>query len=88
MMVVSAPVDTLAGVGIVRFAAALSLHKLHSQSKEAAGFVSNHLQIVIFAGACQGVSPEEIHALSSVQIAQLFGIDLDGSWVAKFEQLL
>ena len=74
--------------GDVRFTAAFGLHELYSQSEQAAGLVSYHLQVIVFAGACQGISPEEIHALSSVQVAQFFGVDFDGSRIVEFEQLL
>ncbi len=49
--------------------ATFCLHQLHCEPEEPAGLVADHLEVVVFAGAGQGVAPEEIHALASVEVA-------------------
>jgi len=47
-------------------AGAFGLHELDGEAEEAPSFVAHHLEVVVFGGTSEGVSPEEIHALSPV----------------------
>ena len=52
----------------------LRLHELHGQPEQSPSLVRDHLEVVGFAGAGQGVAPEEIHSLASVQVQQFLSV--------------
>jgi hypothetical protein len=60
---------------------ALGLHQLHGQAEEAAGLVADHLEIFLLGGTRQRVPPEQIHALTAMEIQQLLDEDVDGNGV-------
>lgn len=79
---------TNGSAGYEHVAAALCLHELDSQSEQASSFIPYHFQIVFFCGAGECISPEEIHSLPTVQIAELIGINLYCPGIAQFQQFL
>lgn len=67
---------------------ALCLHELHCQSEKTSCLIPHHLEIIILARACQCIPPEQIHALSSMQIQQFLRVDGDRLGVLQLLQLL
>jgi hypothetical protein len=65
---------------------ALRLHQLDRQPKQAPRLITHHLQIICLARTCQAVPPVQIHALSAMQIQQLFGEDIDQLGIVHGEQ--
>jgi hypothetical protein len=67
---------------------AFRLHELDSESEESACFVAHHLEVVGFTWTRQAVTPVQIHALTSVEVEQLFCEYLNELWVVHEEQVL
>lgn len=65
-----------------------SSHELDPQAEQTARLVADHLKIVLLGGTGEGVSPEEVHALTTVQIHELFGKDGDDLGIVESLQLL
>ena len=76
-----------AGVEDVLIATALGLHELHGEPEEPARLVADHFQVVVLRGAGQRVAPEQVHALSAVQVQQLLGVYLNGLRALQLLQL-
>lgn len=64
------------------------LHELDSETEQAARLVADHLEVVILGGAGEGVSPEEVHTLTTVQVDKLLSEHGDGFLVSKALDLL
>ena len=54
------------------------MHKLNRQPEQSPCLIANHLQVIVFGWTGQRVTPEEIHALPTMQVAELVGVDLYG----------
>lgn len=73
--------------GVVARVFTLRLHEFDGQAKQAAGFVADHFEVVVFGRAGERVAPEQVHALAAVQVAELVGVDFDGGGVVEFCEL-
>lgn len=60
------------------FLARFGLHQLDRQAKQAAGFVLDHLQVIILVGASQGIPPVQIHPLATMEVQELGGEYFNG----------
>lgn len=61
---------------VLHLTGAFCLHQLHCEPKKSPGLVRDHLEVILFCWAGQGVSPKEIHALAAVEVAELVGVYL------------
>jgi hypothetical protein len=51
------------------------LYKLNGEPKKPARLICHHVQVLLFTGAGEGISPVEIHPLAFVQSQELFRKD-------------
>lgn len=61
---------------IVLLVGAEQLHKANGQHKEAASFAHSHQLVIRLGWTREAVAPIDLHALSTVQLQQLFGVHL------------
>lgn len=66
----------------------LGLHQLDREPEQAPGLVAHHLQVVLLRRAGQRVPPEEVHALSAVEVEQLLDVYLRDLGIVELLELL
>lgn len=67
---------------------ALGLHQFHGESEETSCLVADHLEVFVLGWAGEGVAPEEIHALATVEVEQFFDVDVDRNRVVELLDFL
>jgi len=65
-------------LGVVLFVGAEQLHQADGQHEEAASLAHSHQLVIGLRGTCEAVAPVDLHALSTVQLQQLFRVHLGG----------